>query len=74
MKDKAIASPEVLTEISRSIEDLRADFLDDVERAGVDPEAEQLFLTGLATLEIAQRQMTLASLKQSQALAASGKR
>lgn len=71
MKNKGI-SPESLNEMAQAVDTLRADFLLGADGAeGIEPEAEQFFLSALAMLAVAQRQMTLAALKQSQALASS---
>lgn len=66
-------APEDLTELAKRIDTLRTDALFDETRVpnqGNDPEAEQLVLLALAALESAARFATLASIKESQALAA----
>lgn len=74
LKTESGFTPKLLSRMAKTIESLRHDFLydenGDADTAGFDMEAEQFYLSALALLETAQRQMTLASLKQMQALAA----
>jgi hypothetical protein len=62
-------TPEILSGAATRVRELRQELLFDVDDAGSDPEAEQLFLLAQSALESAERFLKLSSMKQSQALA-----
>jgi hypothetical protein len=67
-EEDLLYTPETLREFAAKVETLRHKMLFDVEDAGADAESEQYFLLAMHALETAQRFLSLAALKQSQAI------
>jgi hypothetical protein len=57
-----------MRELAGNVHSLRMSYLCDIEDAGADAEAEQYYLLALTMLEQAQRYLSIAAYKQSQAL------
>jgi len=63
-------TPEVLRDYAHELDATRMRMLCGIDDAGSDPESEQFYLLALASLDQAHRFMKLASIKQSQGIAA----